>query len=122
MQLSWKSNHPDRRPCAPAGFLRGRHLRAAGPAVTVYEVAMHLEYLSRPKLQIRVIRILWMVPIYAVDRYRTIFCGIRYISWLIHYDQHQPVGPPAESVALHAVRKLACSEPHTMHHQWAPRA
>ena len=36
--------------------------------VTVYEVAMHLEYLSRPKLQIRVIRILWMVPIYAVDR------------------------------------------------------
>lgn len=28
---------------------------------------MHLEYYSRPRLQIRVIRILWMVPIYAVD-------------------------------------------------------
>ena len=41
--------------------------------VTVYEVAMHLEYLSRPKLQIRVIRILWMVPIYAVDRCGTGF-------------------------------------------------
>lgn len=35
--------------------------------VTVYEVAMHLEYFSRPKLQIRVIRILWMVPVYAID-------------------------------------------------------
>lgn len=28
---------------------------------------MQLEYFSRPKLQIRVIRILWMVPIYALD-------------------------------------------------------
>lgn len=37
--------------------------------VSIYEVAMHLEYLSRPKLQLRVIRILWMVPIYAVDRW-----------------------------------------------------
>ena len=39
--------------------------------VTAYEVAMHLEYWSRPKLQIRVIRILWMVPIYSVDAW---FC------------------------------------------------
>lgn len=31
------------------------------------QVAMHLEYYNRPKLQIRVVRILWMVPIYAVD-------------------------------------------------------
>ena len=35
--------------------------------VTIYEVAMHLEYFSRPALQIHVIRILWMVPIYAMD-------------------------------------------------------
>lgn len=28
---------------------------------------MHLEHYNRPKLQIRVIRILWMVPIYAAD-------------------------------------------------------
>lgn len=28
---------------------------------------MHLEHYNQPKLQIRVIRILWMVPIYAVD-------------------------------------------------------
>lgn len=39
--------------------------------ITAYEVAMHLEYWSRPKLQIRVIRILWMVPIYSVDAW---FC------------------------------------------------
>lgn len=31
------------------------------------QVAMHLEYYNRPKLQLRVVRILWMVPIYAVD-------------------------------------------------------
>ncbi|WPT16217.1 Transmembrane protein 184C [Picochlorum sp. SENEW3] len=36
-------------------------------SVSVYEVAMHLEYYNCPKLQIRVVRILWMVPIYAVD-------------------------------------------------------
>ena len=36
--------------------------------VSLYGVAMHLEYLYRPKLQLRIIRILWMVPIYALDR------------------------------------------------------
>lgn len=33
---------------------------------------MHLEYYNRPKLQIRVIRILWMVPIYAVDSWASL--------------------------------------------------
>lgn len=36
-------------------------------SVSIYEVAMHLEYYNCPKLQIRVVRILWMVPIYAVN-------------------------------------------------------
>ena len=49
-----------------AWFISGMFVLLALP-VTVYEVAMHLEYFSRPKLQIRVIRILWMVPVYAVD-------------------------------------------------------
>ncbi|KAL0025051.1 hypothetical protein WJX79_002605 [Trebouxia sp. C0005] len=49
-----------------AWFISGMFVLMAIP-VTVYEVAMHLEYFSRPKLQIRVIRILWMVPVYAVD-------------------------------------------------------
>eukprot|EP01024_Parvocaulis_polyphysoides_P029994 TRINITY_DN27245_c0_g1_i1.p1 TRINITY_DN27245_c0_g1~~TRINITY_DN27245_c0_g1_i1.p1 ORF type:complete len:441 (-),score=43.68 TRINITY_DN27245_c0_g1_i1:266-1588(-) len=35
--------------------------------ISVYEVAMHVEYYYRPTLQRHVIRILWMVPIYAVD-------------------------------------------------------
>lgn len=33
---------------------------------------MHLEYYNRPKLQIRVVRILWMVPIYAVDSWASL--------------------------------------------------
>lgn len=51
-----------------AFFVAGLFVLLALP-VSIYEVAMHLEYLSRPKLQLRVIRILWMVPIYAVDRW-----------------------------------------------------
>ena len=49
-----------------AWFISGLFVLMALP-VSIYEVAMHLEYFSRPKLQIRVIRILWMVPVYAVD-------------------------------------------------------
>ena len=49
-----------------AWFVSGMFVLMALP-VSIYEVAMHLEYFSRPKLQIRVIRILWMVPVYAVD-------------------------------------------------------
>ena len=49
-----------------AWFISGMFVLMALP-VSIYEVAMHLEYFSRPKLQIRVIRILWMVPVYAVD-------------------------------------------------------
>ena len=36
-------------------------------SVSVYEIAMNLEYYNCPRLQIRVVRILWMVPIYAVN-------------------------------------------------------
>ena len=36
------------------------------------QVAMHLEYYNRPKLQLRVVRILWMVPIYAVDSWMSL--------------------------------------------------
>eukprot|EP00878_Enallax_costatus_P003177 GHUV01003377.1.p2 GENE.GHUV01003377.1~~GHUV01003377.1.p2 ORF type:complete len:431 (+),score=84.39 GHUV01003377.1:242-1534(+) len=35
--------------------------------IAVYEVAMHTEYYTRPRLQRHVIRILWMVPIYSLD-------------------------------------------------------
>lgn len=40
--------------------------------VSIYEIAMHLENFNRPTLQIRIIRILGMVPIYALDRCRAI--------------------------------------------------
>jgi Organic solute transporter Ostalpha len=41
--------------------------------VSLYEIAMHLENFSRPKLQTRIIRILFMVPIYALDRCGFVF-------------------------------------------------
>ncbi|CAL5227331.1 g10272 [Coccomyxa viridis] len=50
--------------------------------VSIYEVAMQLEYFSRPKLQIRVIRILWMVPIYALDAW----LALRFESAQIYLD------------------------------------
>lgn len=49
-----------------AWFIAGIFVILAVSA-SIYEVAMHLEYYNRPKLQLRVVRILWMVPIYAVD-------------------------------------------------------
>lgn len=62
-----------------AWFISGMFVLMALP-VSIYEVAMHLEYFSRPKLQIRVIRILWMVPVYAVDSW----CALRFkVSWLL---------------------------------------
>lgn len=63
-----------------AWFISGMFVLMALP-VSVYEVAMHLEYFSRPKLQIRVIRILWMVPVYAVDSW----CALRFKVSLLYY-------------------------------------
>jgi hypothetical protein len=47
-----------------------------GLPITMYEVALHLEYYSRPALQRHIIRILLMPPIYALDAW---FC-LRFIS------------------------------------------
>jgi Organic solute transporter Ostalpha len=44
--------------------------------VSLYEIAMHLENFSRPKLQTRIIRILFMVPIYALDRCVSMFTHV----------------------------------------------
>ncbi|MEW5307253.1 MAG: hypothetical protein WDW36_009661 [Sanguina aurantia] len=49
-----------------AWFVGGIFVLMAIP-ISVYEVAMHTEYYTRPRLQRHVIRILWMVPIYALD-------------------------------------------------------
>jgi hypothetical protein len=69
--------------CAQAWFVAGIFVLLALP-VSIYEVAMHLEYFSRPTLQIRVIRILWMVPIYALD------------SWLALRFKARPPACPAD--------------------------
>lgn len=39
--------------------------------ITFYEIALHLEYYSQPHLQKHIIRILGLVPIYALDAW---FC------------------------------------------------
>lgn len=60
--------------CA-AWFLAGLFCILTLP-ITLYEVALHLEYYSRPALQRHIIRILLMPPIYALDSW---FC-LRFIS------------------------------------------
>lgn len=51
-------------------------------SASIYEVAMHLEHYNRPPLQIRVIRILWMVPIYALDAW----LGLRFLDARTYID------------------------------------
>ena len=45
--------------------------------ISVYEVAMHTEYYTRPRLQRHVIRILWMVPIYSADAWLALRFKVR---------------------------------------------
>lgn len=66
----------------PSLCIRGNNLWRHHPqlAHTHHQIAMHLEYYTRPKLQIRIIRILWMVPVYAIN------------SWLaLGFKDAQPV-------------------------------
>lgn len=48
--------------CLTAGAFVGLAL-----PVSVAEVASQLAHYARPRLQIRVVRILWMVPVYALN-------------------------------------------------------
>ncbi len=92
---------------AQAWFVAGIFVLLALP-VSIYEVAMHLEYFSRPTLQIRVIRILWMVPIYALD------------SWLaLRFKARPPACPPLQLLPrgqpARVTLTVACSDsPHTV--------
>ncbi|KAG2436373.1 hypothetical protein HXX76_006680 [Chlamydomonas incerta] len=49
-----------------AWFIGGIFVILSMP-ISIYEIAMHTEYYTQPRLQKHVIRILLMVPIYAVD-------------------------------------------------------
>lgn len=57
--------------CMAAWFIAGIFVILAVTA-SIYEVAMHLEYYNRPRLQLRVVRILCMVPIYAIDSWASL--------------------------------------------------
>ena len=45
--------------------------------VSAYEVALQLQYFARPRLQLRVVRILWMVPVYALNSW----FALKYKVW-----------------------------------------
>ena len=93
-----------------AWFISGMFVLMAIP-VTVYEVAMHLEYFSRPKLQIRVIRILWMVPVYAIDSWFALrFKVITYASYQLHASFNQT------NILLLPVSRLVCKCMHSLCH------
>ncbi|EIE26342.1 DUF300-domain-containing protein, partial [Coccomyxa subellipsoidea C-169] len=64
-----------------AWFIAGIFVLLALP-VSIYEVAMQLEYFSRPRMQIYVIRILWMVPVYGLDSW----FALRFESTQIYLD------------------------------------
>ena len=86
-----------------AWFISGMFVLMALP-VSIYEVAMHLEYFSRPKLQIRVIRILWMVPVYAVDSWFALRFKVRRLGCACPNMSHvvSALGSIAKGTALHA--------------------
>jgi Organic solute transporter Ostalpha len=99
-------------PCRAAWFLAGLFC-VLTLTVTLYEVALHLEYYSRPALQRHIIRILLMPPIYALDAWfclrfanaRTVLTPIResyeaytiynFFMYLIRYLEGQ-LGPVQE--------------------------
>jgi len=58
--------------CLTAGVFVGLAL-----PVSFYEVAMQLAFFARPRLQIRVIRILWMVPVYALNSWFALRFAVR---------------------------------------------
>lgn len=62
----WEFRNHDWSPHYMAWFIAGMFVIITVP-ISVYEVAMHTEYYTRPRLQRHVIRILWMVPIYSLD-------------------------------------------------------
>lgn len=46
--------------------------------VSAYEVALQLQCFARPRLQLRVVRILWMVPVYALNSWFALKYKVRW--------------------------------------------
>mmetsp|Transcript_14714 Transcript_14714/g.33786 ORF Transcript_14714/g.33786 Transcript_14714/m.33786 type:complete len:474 (-) Transcript_14714:32-1453(-) len=60
-------NFKDKVPTHTIGWLIASCFVAVTLPISIWEIIMHLRYMQIPLLQVPVIRILWMVPIYAVD-------------------------------------------------------
>uniref|UniRef100_A0A0C3SK77 Transmembrane protein 184C n=1 Tax=Guillardia theta (strain CCMP2712) TaxID=905079 RepID=A0A0C3SK77_GUITC len=60
-------NFKDRVPTHTIGWLIATCFVAVTLPISIWEIIMHLRYMQVPLLQVPVIRILWMVPIYTVD-------------------------------------------------------
>ena len=106
-----------------AWFISGMFVLMAIP-VTVYEVAMHLEYFSRPKLQIRVIRILWMVPVYAVDswfalRFKVNLTCMKQVACMFQSYNHPAAAQILPANACKCMQSLCHFRTHTC--TWTPR-
>jgi len=69
--------------------------------VTFYEVAMHLEYYTRPDLQKHVIRIHWMVPFYALDSW----LALRFLNARIYID---PLRECYEAYVIYSFYSYLC--------------
>tara|TARA_B110000977_G_scaffold191567_1_gene263840 strand:+ start:56 stop:1861 length:1806 start_codon:yes stop_codon:yes gene_type:complete len=78
---AWDMHRHDMHPHFIAWFVAGVFVLLAVP-ITFYEVAQHLEHYRAPRLQRHVIRILFMVPIYAVD----CWLALRFKDWTIYFD------------------------------------
>lgn len=78
---AWDMHRHDMHPHFIAWFVAGVFVLLAVP-ITFYEVAQHLEHYRAPRLQRHVIRILFMVPIYAVD----CWLALRFKDQTIYFD------------------------------------
>ena len=78
---AWDMYRHDMQPHFIAWFVSGVFVLLALP-ITFYEVAQHLENYRMPRLQRHVVRILLMVPIYAVD----CWLALRFKDQTIYFD------------------------------------
>ena len=60
-------NYRDRVPAHTLAWLIASCFLGVTLPISIWEIVMHLQNMYMPLLQVPVVRVLWMVPIYAVD-------------------------------------------------------
>ena len=60
-------NYSDRVPAHTLAWLIASCFLGVTLPISLWEIVMHLRYWHMPLLQVPVVRVLWMVPIYAID-------------------------------------------------------